>query len=565
MLDLAAWRIRIQSSTPMSLHPQEPSLAPEETCRIARAAFPKGTLCLHIADALGAIYKDEQFATLFPRRGQPAEAPGRLALATVLQYVEGLSDRQAADAVRGRIDWKYALGLSLTDPGFDHTVLSEFRSRLVEGKAERLLLDTLLKRLQEGDLIKVRGRQRTDSTHVLADVRGLNRLERVGETLRAALNELAVMAPDWLHALAPAAWYERYSRRVENYRLPKTDTARLEHAAATGADGRQLLVAIDASKDQPWLAQLPAVQILRRVWTDQYIEEAGQLRWRSKEEMPAPAEQVSSPYDPAARYSKKRDISWVGYKVHLTETCDPEMPRIVTNVETTPASTPDDNMVAPVHQSLKQRALLPSEHLVDKGYTDSHVLVDSKQQHDVSIVGPVADDPSWQARSDDGFTKSQFLVDWDRQVVTCPAGKQSISWLPNTWPENGMMFEARFARKDCTPCTLRSRCTRAKNEPRIIGLQAREHYEALQSARRTQTTKEFQQNYAARAGIEGTHAQAISRCGLRRCRYIGLAKTHLQHVITAAAVNLIRIADWHSGVPTAKTRLSRFAALKSAA
>jgi transposase len=549
----------------MSLHPQEPSSAPEETSRIARAAFPKGTLCLHIADALGAIYKDQQFAALFPRRGQPAEAPGRLALATVLQYVEGLSDRQAADAVRGRIDWKYVLGLSLTDPGFDHTVLSEFRSRLVEGKAERLLLDTLLKRLQERDLIKVRGRQRTDSTHVLADVRGLNRLERVGETLRAALNELAVMAPDWLHALAPAAWYERYSRRVENYRLPKTDTARLEHAAATGADGRQLLVAIDTSKEQPWLAQLPAVQILRRVWTDQYIEEAGQLRWRSKEEMPAPAEQVSSPYDLAARYSKKRDISWVGYKVHLTETCDPEMPRIVTNVETTPASTPDDNMVAPVHQSLEQRALLPSEHLVDKGYTDSHVLVDSKQQHDVSIVGPVADDPSWQARSDDGFTKSQFSVDWDRQVVTCPAGKQSISWLPNTWPENGMMFEARFARKDCTPCALRSRCTRAKNEPRIIGLQAREHYEALQSARRTQTTREFRQNYAARAGIESTHAQAISRCGLRRCRYIGLAKTHLQHVITAAAVNLIRIADWHSGVPVAKTRLSRFAALKSAA
>jgi transposase len=459
----------------MSLHPQEPPSAPEETSRVARAAFPKGTLCLHIAEALGAIYKDEQFAALFPRRGQPAEAPGRLAVATVLQYVEGLSDRQAADAVRGRIDWKYALGLPLTDPGFDHTVLSEFRCRLVAGKAEQLLLDMLLKRLQERGLIKVRGRQRTDSTHVLADVRRLNRLERVGETLRAALNELAVMAPDWLQALAPAVWYERYNRRVENYRLPKTESARLEHAAVTGADGRQLLTAIDAAtKEQPWLAQLPAVQVLRRVWADQYIEEAGRLRWRSKEEMPAPAEQVSSPYDPAARYSKKRDITWVGYKVHVTETCDPEMPRIVTNVETTPASTPDDNMVAPVHQSLEQRALLPSEHLVDKGYTDSHVLVDSQQQYGVNIVGPVADDPSWQARSGDGFTKSQFVVDWDRQVVTCPAGTQSISWLSNTGPENGMMFDARFARKDCTPCALRSRCTRAKAEPRIIGLQARE-------------------------------------------------------------------------------------------
>lgn len=219
----------------MSLHPQESASAPEETSRIARAAFPKGTLCLHIADALGTIYQDTQFAALFPRRGQPAEAPGRLALATLLQYAEGLSDRQAADAVRGRIDWKYALGLSLTDPGFDHTVLSEFRTRLVEGKVERLLLDTLLKRLEECGLVKARGRQRTDSTHVLADVRGLNRLERVGETLRAALNELAVMAPDWLRALAPADWYERYGRRVENYHLPKTDASIQLRSAPTDA------------------------------------------------------------------------------------------------------------------------------------------------------------------------------------------------------------------------------------------------------------------------------------------------------------------------------------------
>jgi transposase len=255
----------------------------------------------------------------------------------------------------------------------------------------------------------------------------------------------------------------------------------------------------------------------------------------------------------------------VGYKAHLTETCDPDTPHVITNVETTPATTPDDNMVAVVHQSLAQSALLPAEHLVDKGYTDSHVLVDSQQRHGVTIVGPVADDPSWQARSGDGLTKAQFLVDWDRRVVTCPAGKQSISWLPNTWPENGVMFEARFARKDCTPCSLRTRCTRSKNEPRIIGLQARENYEALQSARRHQTTEAFQRNYAARTGIEGTHAQAISRCGLRRCRYIGLAKTHLQHVITAAAVNLVRIADWYTGTPTAKTRCSRFAALQLAA
>ena len=188
----------------MSLRPQAPPAVPEETRRIARAAFPKGTLCLRIADALGPVYRDGQFATLFPRRGQPAMAPGRLALTIVLQFVENMSDREAADAVRGRIDWKYAPGLTLSDPGFDHAVLSEFRTRLVAGGAELLLLDALLEHLKAGSLVKARGRSRTDGTHVLAAVCALNRLERVSETLRAALNELATVAPAWLQALAPA-------------------------------------------------------------------------------------------------------------------------------------------------------------------------------------------------------------------------------------------------------------------------------------------------------------------------------------------------------------------------
>src|SRR3954470_4852369 len=264
----------------MSLHPQSPHLIPAQTERVARAAFPKGCLTMHMADALGPLFEDQQFTTLFPRRGQPAEAPARLALATLLQFAEGLSDRQAADAVRGRIDWKYALALALTDPGFDHTVLSEFRSRLVESKAEQLLFDTLLIRCRELGLLKKRGRQRTDSTHVLAAVRVLNRLERVGETLRAALNALAVVAPEWLQAWAPAEWYARYGERVENYHLPKTDQARLALAAVIGADGQRLLAALDVATEQSWLREVPAVKLLRRVWAEQYTEHEGQVSWR---------------------------------------------------------------------------------------------------------------------------------------------------------------------------------------------------------------------------------------------------------------------------------------------
>jgi transposase len=549
----------------VSLPPRADLAIPEETQRVAHAAFPKGTLCLRIADELGPLYRDDQFADLFPTRGQPAASPARLAFVSLLQYVEGLSDRQAADAVRGRIDWKYALGLELTDPGFDHTVLSEFRSRLVHGRAEQQLLDTLLERCRERGLIRERGRQRTDSTHVRAAVRTLNRLERVGETMRAALNELAAMAPDWLQALAPAEWYRRYGRRVENYHLPKTDAARQELARLIAADGERLLAAVDAASDQPELAQLPAVETLRRVWAEQYTGTPGHLGWREVKDMPSPAGLISSPYDTDARYSTKRDVEWVGYKAHLTETCDEDRPHLIVNVETTPATTPDDNMAAVVHESEKGRDLLPGEHLVDKGYTDSEVLVASLSEYGVTIVGPVAEDPGWPARAGAGFDKGSFAVDWDRQVVTCPAGKESISWLPNTYPKNGMVFESRFARKDCSACPCRSQCTRSKQEPRIIGLLPREQHEALQAARRAQATEEFRARYAARAGIEGTHEQAIRRCGLRRCRYIGEAKAHLQHLLTAAAITLVRLSEWWAGTPLARTRCSRFAALQPAA
>ena len=548
----------------MSLHPQATYPVPEETQRVARAAFPRGNIYMQVADRLGTIYHDTQFAVLFPTRGQPADAPARLALATVLQFAEGLSDRQAADAVRSRIDWKYVLGLELTDPGFHHTVLSEFRTRLVAGEAAQLLLDALLTLAQAQGLLKVRGRQRTDSTHVLAAIRVLNRLERVGETLRAALNNLAVVAPAWLQTLAPPEWYDRYSHRVENYQFPKSEAARQAFAAVIGADGQRLLQAIDAAIEQPWLQEVPAIQTLRRVWAEQYVEVNGTLSWREVKDMPSPAELIASPYDPEARYSTKREVEWVGYKVHLTETCETDTPHLIVNVETTPATTPDDHMVERVHVSLAERGLLPAEHLVDKGYTDSQVLVESQRTYGVTLIGPVADDPSWQARTGTGFDKSQFLVDWERQVVTCPMGKQSLSWLPHTYPKSGMMWEVRFARKDCTPCPHRAQCTRAKKEPRIVGLQAREPYEALQEARQRQTTEEFRQQYAPRAGIESAHAQGIRRCGLRQARYVGLAKTHLQHLATAAALNFVRLGEWLTGTPRAKTRGSPFAALKAA-
>src|SRR3954471_24595894 len=205
----------------MSLRPQ-PSLppVPDDTARVARAAFRRGNPYLLLRDRLGAVFADTDFADLYPTLGQPAYAPWRLALVTLMPFREGLSDRQAAEAVRSRIDWKSLLALELADAGFDFSVLCEFRARLLQHGATERLLARLLDAAREGGLLKAHGRQRTDSTHVLAAVRDLSRLELLAETLRAALNAIAVAAPDWLHALAPLEWHERYDRRIEDMRLP---------------------------------------------------------------------------------------------------------------------------------------------------------------------------------------------------------------------------------------------------------------------------------------------------------------------------------------------------------
>jgi len=243
----------------MSLQPQLSYFVPATTAEVARAAFPHGNVYMRMYDTLGTLFHDDEFAALFSATGQPAEAPVRVALTTILQFAEGLSDRQAADAVRGRIDWKYLLCLELTDPGFDHTVLSEFRARLLAHDAEALLFDTLLTQFRALGLLKPRGKQRTDSTHVLAAIRVLNRLELVGETMRHALNTLAIVAPDWLLAHSQAAWVDRYGPRVEDYRLPKSQAERDVYAELIGADGGALLRALAVSSAPPWLCEVPAV------------------------------------------------------------------------------------------------------------------------------------------------------------------------------------------------------------------------------------------------------------------------------------------------------------------
>ncbi len=244
----------------MTLHPRWIDDVPEETRQIARAAFRKGNRYMQMRDELGTLFKDEQFTDLFPKVGQLAETPWRLALVTIMQFAENLTDRQAADAVRARIDWKYALSMELSDAGFDFSVLSEFRTRLLSQGAEGRLFEIMLVGFQERELLKARGKQRSDSTHILTQVRELNRLEFVGETLRAALNEVASVAPDWLQAFVSPDWFPRYSRPFSDYRLPTKEAERLALGEQIGQDGMFLLNAIYGPSSPTELRQLPQVE-----------------------------------------------------------------------------------------------------------------------------------------------------------------------------------------------------------------------------------------------------------------------------------------------------------------
>ncbi|MDP9371351.1 MAG: transposase, partial [Chloroflexota bacterium] len=295
----------------MSYQPQPLTPIPDETSRVAQAAFPTGNLVMQLRDELAGLYTDQDFADLFPARGQAAECPWRLAVVTILQFLEGLTDRQAAEAVRSRIDWKYLLGLELTDTGFHFTVLHAFRARLIAGHAEQRLLMIMLERLQQA--------------------------------VRLA----------------------------------------------------------------------PAIDILRQVWVQQYYGPEEPVRWRTGNDIPPAECLIHSPYDTEARYSIKRGHPWLGYKVHLTETCDDDAPHLITQVETTPATVQDDAVTDRIQDELSTRGLPPAVHLVDAGYTTAGHLVTSRDEHGIDLVGPVAASAGWQARAGTGFDLDHFAIDWD--------------------------------------------------------------------------------------------------------------------------------------------------------
>jgi transposase len=525
---------------------------PEEIVRAARAAFPRGNVFMQVRDVLGTIYTDEALADLFPTHGQPAFAPWRLALVTIFQFMEGLTDRQAADAVRDRLAWKYALSLELNDAGFDQSVLSEFRSRLVEDHAEPRLLDLLLERCREGGGLKAHGRQRTDSTPVLARICSLSRLVRVAQTMVYVLNVLSEVVPEWIRTCIPTEWAERYGQRLEEEHLPKEEQERLQYANQVGADGWRLMDALQAPHTPDWVKTLPAVTTLRIMW-EQPFEARGQGgQWRKEPALPA-AQLLASPYDLDARNGKKRSTFWTGYKVHFTQNCEEDAPHLSTTVQTTGAPQSDEGMISAIHADLAEKELLPDQHLVDSGYVTRANLVQSQLDHEVDLLGPTLKTHGYQAET--GYDLTHFSIDWETKTVTCPQGHTNSSWTP-VQEANKSLIKVKFSISDCRVCPARTLCTGTTR--RSMTLHPKEQMEALLAARGREHTAAFKETYRHRAGIEGVHSQGVRAMGLRQSRSIGLRKTHLAHVAVATAMNLVQLTHWFNGDAPEQTRTSPF-------
>jgi hypothetical protein len=394
----------------------------------------------------------------------------------------------------------------------------------------------------------------------------------VGETLRCALEALAVAAEEWLSTQVTAQWAERYGRAVRYDRLPKSPDALALRVEQTGTDGMAILRAVYADDAPPHLRRVAAVQVLRRVWVQQYWTDSdGRLCWRgpkdttdrqSRRDMPRRTStrpgtdgrpdpdtarvpwsgmEIVTPHDPEARFSRRLGrAEWTGYRVHQTETCDSTGPNVLVHVLTTPAPEQDVDAIDLIHAGLSAQNLLPVEHLVDGGYSTPATIHRAATAHSVSLVGPVRED--LHAAQRPGFAKEDFTVDWDQHTLTCPRGNTSPPWKPAR-SDGQPRISVLFPRATCRNCNARHQCTgNTQGRGRQVLLMPRPLQEIQSRFRAEQRTDAWRRHHAPRIGCEATVSETVRAHGLRNCRYRGHAKTHVQHVLTAAGTNLIRLS-----------------------
>jgi transposase len=548
----------------MSLKPKRLGPIPKDTLKIGQQLLKETDLMRQIGDKYADLVKDKDFASMYSTTGQPALSPARLALVSVLQAMEHISDRQALAMVRTRIDWKYALHLPLSYSGFDPSVLSEFRDRLVNHKAERKIFDALLEKLKAAGLLKGRGLQRSDSLLIVGAVRDLNRLELVMETLRLALTEIGKQDRAWLVANTPVEWIEKYGEWTQAERIIKekgakakaeTDALLLE----TGRDGYELLEKLGSTK----FIELEAVKTLDLVWKQQYRQSEQAIEVHSSQSREILGiegkDLIASPHDLEVRYTEKREQKITGYKLQLTEVASEDGPAIITDIEVVASCAYDGASVEPIHARLKERGLLPSEHLLDRGFVNGKTLTESSRRG-VEVIGPVGEDTSFTARQGEGFSVENFQLDVEKRQAICPQGEKSQYWS-NTIRKDGNspIIRIIFNKQVCAQCPFRAKCTQAEKSGRVIKISS--HYEIIAERRKLQHSEEFHNRYRRRSGVEATLSQVVNHYDGRTTPYRGSDKTQLHYLTMAVGINLKRAINWSVGLRPKRQRISSLAKL----
>ncbi len=525
-----------------------------ETVRQAVKARKRPHPMVAFLDAVGELFESSDFTHMYSVLGQSAMHPGLLALATLLQHAEGLSDRQAIEKMDDSLVWKYALRRDVGQSGWEPSRYSEFRERLLTSGSADLILEKIVHLAEEMGWLDP-SQQRTDATHILSAAKLMNRIELIHECVYDCINELLDEAASFLLRILKKEWHDRYFlERAYNYKVPNTDKARQELAETIGGDAKHILDCIDRSDKASELNELLSVKILRRVVSEQFDDkDDGGLSYKDSSKLARAGERISSPDDPEATCGSKRGQTWLGFKAHFTEAYAVDKPHLITNVLTTQAHVNDSLVLEEIHRSLCSKGLKPKTHAVDAGYVNVAVLRKCNDVLDIDVLTRLTNGHSWQSKAENGIELKDFKIDFENKKATCPAGVESNSWKTRGGSDG--VINIGFPGKKCGICPLKQDCTQSSS--RKLQVKSQPLFEFMEQQRERQKTDEFKKAYRQRSGSEGTVSQLV-HTGIRRSPYLGLAKTHLRNVLAAAGVNAIRIGNWLLGKGRAQTRKTRF-------
>lgn len=522
------------SEDPMSLKDQFPSEIPEDTRQLVERLVSEDSVYRLLGQKADEILSDADFVEMYDEEGRPAINPVLLSLVVVFQFLEKLPDRQAADMAVMRLDWKYALRQQLDWQGFHYSDLCNFRKRLGAKGQERLVFERVVVYLREQGYLKSGGKQRTDSSRIIANVMRLSRLELIWETLRLTMSALISSDVPWTLRYIPSSFTDTHARRRSDFRLNKEEVkAALEKA---GQEGYWLLEQLRLYGTET-LQSLTEVEQLRRVLDEQYdCDEQGQVT-----KLPAKdcsGDVLTTPHDPDVRYGNKGGQDWVGYTLQVTETVsEDEALRFITDIEVTSTRQQDNEALRPIQQRLENCELLPEQQYVDQGYM-SGANLQSSLDMGIDLRGLIRKGNVSKA---EGFRLSDFEIDIDRRRAICPAGKRSVKWArAKPGVKNLIAYHVSFG-KQCQTCAFfcKDLCT-DKPTGRKLGISA--HHHLIQARRQEAQTEGFRQEMHHRAGIEACISELVRSHGARRSRYRGLVRNRLQASFIAVATNLKRLA-----------------------